>query len=448
MLSISQTAPPSDGAREERLSLSRLLPRQPSPLGVPHRSVIGVITAKRDDAPRGVFRRAPKLWAIRFVCGQGHTHEETMGALKGDAVRFHAARRQQVHEDPAWCPAVKRCEARERARAEQERERRRMTFRQYADDYLAWSAGVHRSQRTAQYEVRRLVTMLGATPLDAVTSAHVERCVRALGETLAPASVNRLRDRLSGMFKRARRLGLATENPVKDIPKLKEAGGRLVFLSPVGESALLAALPAERHALVLMAINTGLRWSEQASLRWQDVDVLTGFLTVRLGKNGHARRVPLNSAARAALMDLATARHRPDDPDEPIFRSAYRTVSREFVRAVRAAQTTLRAASQEGEASRLDGVTWHALRHTFASRLVAVGVDLRSVAELGGWRTLSMVQRYAHLSPGHLAAAVEKIVAGPSVVASRVGDAVELGLNLDLTAMAARTEEVRYSVNR
>ncbi len=48
----------------------------------------------------------------------------------------------------------------------------------------------------------------------------------------------------------------------------------------------------------------------------------------------------------------------------------------------------------------LDGVTWHALRHTFASRLVAAGVDLRTVQELGGWRTLSMVQRYAHLSPG------------------------------------------------
>jgi site-specific recombinase XerC len=52
-----------------------------------------------------------------------------------------------------------------------------------------------------------------------------------------------------------------------------------------------------------------------------------------------------------------------------------------------------------------------ALRHTFASRLVADGVDLRTVQELGGWRTLSMVQRYTHLSPGYLAAAVEKIVA-------------------------------------
>ena len=57
---------------------------------------------------------------------------------------------------------------------------------------------------------------------------------RELGETLAPASVNRLRDRLSGMFKRAKRLGLVAANPVTDIPKLKEAGARLAFVSPVG----------------------------------------------------------------------------------------------------------------------------------------------------------------------------------------------------------------------
>jgi len=63
------------------------------------------------------------------------------------------------------------------------------------------------------------------------------------------------------------------------------------------------------------------------------------------------------------------------------------------VRAIQAAQATLRAAGREDEAARLDGVTWHALRHTFASRLVAAEVDLRTVQELGGWKTLSMVQR-------------------------------------------------------
>ena len=249
--------------------------------------------------------------------------------------------------------------------------------------------------------------------------------------------MNRLRDRLSGMFKRARRLGLVTANPVTDIPKLREAGGRLAFLSPVGE-----ALPAERRPLVTLAVNTGLRWSEQARLHWFDVDVLTGFLTVRLGKNGQARRVPLNSAARGALLDLAGQRRRPADPDELVCRGAYRTVSREFVRAVQAAQATLRSADREDEAARLDGVTWHALRHTFASRLVAAGVDLRTVQELGGWRTLSRVQRYAHLSPGHLAAAVEKIVAVPA--AAQSARATELRENFESAATEPRELEVRH----
>ena len=52
---------------------------------------------------------------------------------------------------------------------------------------------------------------------------------------------------------------------------------------------------------------------------------------------------------------------------------------------------------------------WRAVRHTFASRLVMAGVGLLTVKELGGWRTLAMVQRCAHLAPGHLHAAVERL---------------------------------------
>ncbi len=55
------------------------------------------------------------------------------------------------------------------------------------------------------------------------------------------------------------------------------------------------------------------------------------------------------------------------------------------------------------------GVTLHTLRHTFASRLVMAGVDLRTVQELGGWSDLSMVQRYAHVGPSHKAEAVRRI---------------------------------------
>jgi site-specific recombinase XerD len=346
--------------------------------------------------PEGdVVRHPLRLRSRPRAPGEGWTVE----------VRGHPAlheRRGQVRDGSGWCPAVERREARERASADQQREHRRMTFRQYAEDYLSWSATVHRAQRTAQSEVRRLVSLLGEARLDAITPRDFERCVRGLHEGLTPASVNRLRDRLSGMFKRAIRLGLLERNPVSGIPKAKEASGRLAVLSGPGESAVLTALPAERHALVVLAINTGLRWSEQARLIWRDVDLLGGVITVCLGKNGQGRRLPVNRPALSALVDAAGRRLRPADPDEPVFRAAYRTVSREFVRAVQAAGVRSVLRVRKGRRHASIGVTWHSLRHTFASRLVVAGVDLRTVQELGGWRTLSMVQRYAHLAPDHL----------------------------------------------
>jgi site-specific recombinase XerD len=59
--------------------------------------------------------------------------------------------------------------------------------------------------------------------------------------------------------------------------------------------------------------------------------------------------------------------------------------------------------------AKLVDVTPHVPRHTFASRLAMAGVDLRTIQELGGWQSLKMVERYAHLSPSHKAEAVERL---------------------------------------
>jgi len=62
------------------------------------------------------------------------------------------------------------------------------------------------------------------------------------------------------------------------------------------------------------------------------------------------------------------------------------------------------------KAAKLEDFSWHCLRHTFISRLVMAGVDLRTVQELAGHKNIAMTCRYAHLAPSHQQAALEKLV--------------------------------------
>lgn len=174
---------------------------------------------------------------------------------------------------------------------------------------------------------------------------------------------------------------------------------------------MLAALPANYRPDFIISINTGLRWSEQMNLRCKDVDLLTGFITVPRSKHGESRRVPINSVVRSALIDLGSGQ-RPDSGSRPVFAGRPAQADKYFPKAVEMARTALKAAGKDD--SRLDGYVWHSNRHTFASRCVMAGNDPRTVQVLGGWKSLAMLSRYSHLAPGHLQAAVERIVAPPA----------------------------------
>src|SRR5262249_51959869 len=152
------------------------------------------------------------------------------------------------------------------------------------------------------------------------------------------------------------------------------------------------------RTLSLVGIYTGVRiHSEALTLRWADVDLRRGLLTVQsaYAKSGKTRTVPLNRPALAALRAL---RERSGDR-ELVFARRDGSPSRSIRTAF---QTACRHAG-------LENVTPHVLRHTYGSRLAMTGAHPRTIQELGGWSELAMVERYAHLSASHKAEAVERL---------------------------------------
>jgi integrase len=118
------------------------------------------------------------------------------------------------------------------------------------------------------------------------------------------------------------------------------------------------------------------------------------IVTIPRSKNGETRHVPLNATAIAALSEL---RKRSDGTGQMI----------------RNLQGAPLAGSRYWFEPALGGAkirafSWHCLRHTFASRLVMTGVDLRTIQELLGHKSIAMTVRHYHISPTHTLAAVER----------------------------------------
>jgi site-specific recombinase XerD len=144
-----------------------------------------------------------------------------------------------------------------------------------------------------------------------------------------------------------------------------------------------------------LALNTGLRLSEMYGLTWENVSMSRRVLTIPRSKNGETRHVPLNTTAVSVLLELLK---RGDGTGRVIRNAEGLPLSdpRHWF------EPSLRAA-------KIRNFSWHCLRHTFASRLVMAGVDLRTVQELLGHKSIAMTVRYSHLAPAHTLAAVERL---------------------------------------
>ena len=180
---------------------------------------------------------------------------------------------------------------------------------------------------------------------------------------------------------------------VRKVKLLPENNRRLRFLSSEECQQLIGVCNHYLKPIVITALNTGMRKSEILGLQWEkNIDLRHGFILLDITKNGERREIPINQTLRVTLTKLPRRLDSPYVfPDET--GSRFLDIKKGF------AATCRRAGIKDFH--------FHDLRHTFASHLVMAGVDLTTVKELLGHKTLTMTLRYAHLSPAHKVSAVQ-----------------------------------------
>lgn len=203
------------------------------------------------------------------------------------------------------------------------------------------------------------------------------------------ASANTVRNdlnTLSAVFEWARsELSLAVENPVRAVKKPSPGRGRDRRLQSGEEQVLLDACSPGMRALVIVALETGMRLGELCVIERQHVDLKRRVARLLDSKNGSARDVPLSSAAVAAIQALPSALR------GPVFGIASRSATVMFSR------TCKRAG--------IAGLRFHDLRHEAMSRLAERGdFNVLELAAISGHKSLSMLKRYTHIEAEKLAA--------------------------------------------
>lgn len=333
---------------------------------------------------RGVFER-PKgsgVWWVRYHDENGREHRERVGP-KGLAGEVYRKRKTEIAERRFFPERIGR---------------RDVLLGEVVDDYLKRVKGLLRSYReAARYGAVWKAVLRGKT-LAQVVPGDIERYIAKRRSVVKPATTNRELAFLKRVFNVAIADGLTERNPVRAVRLRKENNARVRYLSDAEEKALREAIGEAEWPMVAFAIHTGLRQAEQFGLRWENVDFGTGIITVPRSKHDETRRVPMNETVRDILRlrpsRLSSEVCFPSGTGEtPIDACNY--MRRVFTPAVKAAK--------------IENLRWHDLRHTFASRLTMAGVDLRTVQELMGHKTITMTLRYAHLSKAHQLEAVQRL---------------------------------------
>ena len=273
----------------------------------------------------------------------------------------------------------------------------KIKFDDFAKEYLELHCKVNNKswQTTDARIIHVLKKHFSGKCLSEITMHLVQQFKADRIKEVAPATVNRQLACLKCLFNKAIAWGKFNgPNPVVPVKMFKTNNQRRRFLEKDEIVNLLAHCNGYLKPIVIVALNTGMRRGEILGLKWRDLDFKRSVIYLHDTKNGEKRELPVNEQVKNTLVAV-----RKNPSSEYIFckenGNHLGDIKKTFLTALRK--------------SSIKDFKFHDLRHTFASHLVMSGIDLNTVRDLLGHKSIQMTVRYAHLSPNHKQRAVEDL---------------------------------------
>lgn len=264
-----------------------------------------------------------------------------------------------------------------------------------------------------------LLLHFGSMKLSAIDQASIDRAAKALYPGRAPGTLNRqLYTPMSAVLHHAAKRNWCTL-PTLDRPK--EPEGRIRWITKAEAESLIAACSPHMRPLVVFLLYTGARCGEALWLTWKDVDLERKHVQFTDTKNGTSRGVPLHHRVVEVLeglyakqeRDAKTAGASTVSLESCVFRTPsgadyerHETPDGGATSAGSRIKTAFRGAVRR---ARLRDFHPHDCRHTWATWHYQANRDLGALQRLGGWKTLSMVMRYAHTNVAELSDTIDRI---------------------------------------
>jgi integrase len=251
--------------------------------------------------------------------------------------------------------------------------------------------------------VRRVLPELGVVRLSDIRRIDLQDFAdRLCAEGLDASTVRNTLMPLRAIFRRALARGDVAVNPTTGLELPAVDGRRDRIASPAEAAALLAALPERDRALWATALYAGLRRGELLALRWEDVDLANGV--IRVERSWDAKEGIIAPKSRAASRTVPIGAVLRDYLVEHKLRSGHRVglaFGRSYAQPFTPSNVRKRANAAWQRAG-LEPIGLHECRHTFASLMIAAGVNAKALSTYMGHSSVTITyDRYGHLMPGN-----------------------------------------------